>query len=486
MIENQSLMSFGRFDQHLEPFFAKYPPDQAQELLECLLIKLNDQADIKQGEGYYGSDNLMLAGIKPDDSDATNGLTFACLDALETLRLANPQFNVRLHHASPPELVARVCDLARRGCAQLSFYNDEAIIPSLAHAGFPIEDARNYALDACQDILIEGRSDFFVGGGIELTPLLLDALQGVDEQTSFEQLMDACRSRVRDAAASAAERYLRDLEGPSPSPLPFLSGTLDDCIDQGLDVTQGGLRYRDKGMFVMSPVNAVNSLTAIQHVVFRDRAASLVEVRDACVRNYEGQEPLRQRLLAAPKWGNDDDRVDELAKDLLEFACKEILQHRIDPEARFLAGIHQPHHVTTGARIGATPDGRMAGEPICVTLSPANGTERRGPTAVLKSVAKIDPMLCQWNSAVTLNLHPTAVAGESAVYKLEALLRTFFALGGIQLQTNILDSQVFREAQCHPDRYRDLVIRVWGFSAYFVDLSPAYQEEFIARTAHRL
>jgi len=476
MAENQSLMSFGRFDQYMERFYNNCPSAEAQELLECLFIKLNDQADIKQGEGYYGSDNLMLSGIRPDGSDATNRLTYACLDALDRLRLPNPQFNIRLHKNSPKQLVARVCDLARQGLGQLAFYNDDAIIPSLVSAGFPVEDARDYALDACQDILIQGKSDFYLGGEVELTPLLLKVLEEIDEQATFTQLIEAYKEKIARTVKNSAERYVQSLSLPVVSPLPFLSATLDDCIAKGLDVTQGGLKYRDKGMFVMSPVNAVNSLAAIKKVVFDDGVASLAEVKNACKNNFEDCERLRKRLLAAPKWGNDDDYVDLLGKEIMEFACREILKHQIDSEARFLSGIHQPHQVSVGLRIGATPDGRKAGEPFPVTLSPTNGTDHKGPTAVIKSVTKINPILLQWNSALMLHFHPSAVTGKEGLKKFESLLRTFHSLGGTQFQT----------AQREPEKYRHLVIRVWGFSAYFVDLSKEYQEEIIERTAHGL
>jgi len=483
-VEDQVLMSFGRFDQYMEPFYQDCPKDEAQELLECVFIKLNDQADIKQGEGHYGSDNLMLSGTKPDGSDATNSLTYACLNVLDKLRLANPQFNARLHKNSPSELLWQVSHLAQQGLGQLSFYNDDAVIPSLAGAGFPIEDARDYALDACQDIIIDGKSDFYVGGSISLTPLLLNALNEIDNNSSFHQLMEAYKIEISNAIKGAAENYVRSLQHPVSSPLPFLSGTLEDCIGKGLDITQGGLKYRDKGMFVMSPVNAINSLAAIKKVVFEEESSSLAEVKIACQNNFDDYEVLQQMLLAAPKWGNDDDSVDLLGKEVLEFACQEILKHRIDDEARFLSGIHQPHHVTTGARIGATPDGRKASEPIPVTLTPSNGTDRSGPTAVIKSVTKIDPMLCQWNSALLLNFHPSAVAGDEGLRSFQYLLSTFFDLGGIQLQTNVLDVEALKAAQQEPEKYRNLVVRVWGFSAFFVDLSKKYQDELITKTVY--
>lgn len=482
LVESQVLMSFGRFDQYMDSFYNACHPEVAQDLLECLFIKLNDQVDIKAGEGHYGSDNLMLSGTKPNGHDATNPLTYACLDALDHLRLANPQINIRLHKNSPDRLVRRACELSSQGLGQLSFYNDDAIVPSLAGAGFPVEDARDYSLDACQDIIVDGKSDFYLGGSIHLTPILLSVLDRIDDQASFEELVEFYKRGIAEAVKASTEGYIRSLNRPVTSPLPFLSGSLEDCISKGLDVTQGGLKYRDKGMFVMSPVNAVNSLAAIKKVVYGDSTASLTTVKLACKNNFEGYEQLRQELLAAPKWGNDNDSVDMLGKDVLEFSCKEILKYRIDAEARFLSGIHQPHHVTTGERIGATPDGRRSGAPIPVTLTPANGTDRLGPTAVIKSVTKIDPMLCQWNSALLLNFHSSAMAGEEGISKFESLLRTFIALGGIQLQTNVFDRGTLRAAQREPEKYRDLVVRVWGFSAYFVDLSEKYQEEVISRT----
>ena len=486
MVENQKLMSFGRFDQYMSRFYSTCQVDTAQELLECALIKLNDQADAKEGEGNNGGDNLVLSGIRPDGRDATNDLTYTCLDALDHLRLANPQFNARLHKNSPPKLIRRVCELARQGLGQLSFYNDDAIVPSLNAAGFPVEDARDYALDACQDVLIDGKSDFYLGGMVKMTPLLMAVLEKIHNNVTFSQLMEAYKGEIASAVQDAAEKYIRSLNGNIASPLPFISGSLDDCIGKGLDVTQGGLKYRDKGMFVKSPINAVNSLASIKKVVFEDHVASLEEVKNACSCNFEDYDLLRQQLLAAPKWGNDDDRVDLLGKEVLEFACREILKHRIDDEARFLSGIHQPHYVKQGAEIGATPDGRKAGEPIPVTLTPSNGTDRKGPTAVIKSVTKIDPMLCQWNSALLLNFHSSAVTGQEAQQKFEHLLKTFISLGGVQLQTNVLDVETLRTAQREPEKHKNLVIRVWGFSAYFVDLSKQYQEEIISRTLHTI
>jgi len=486
MVENQHLMSFGRLDQNLGPFFDACPVDERQELLECFLIKVNDQSDILMGEGHYGADNVVLGGLRRDGTDATNALTYACFDALDALRLVNPQMNVRLHAGAPADLWRRTSGIAAQGVGQLSIYNDDTAVPALASGGIAIDDARDWALDACQDVLIEGCSDTYCAGNIRMTPLLLETLDSLPEDAPFDNVLDAYRARIRKAADAAAKAYRDNTAALAASPLPFLSGTMDDCIGAGCDITEGGLRIPAKGMFVMSPVNAVNSLAAIKHVVYDEKAATLAQVREACAADFAGCDGLRQRLLAAPKWGNDNDEADALGADILEFACAVIREHSMDDGTPFLSGIHQPHHVRTGNRMGATPDGRKAGEPIPVTLTPVNGTDVNGPTAVIRSVTKIDPLCCQWNHALLLTLHPGTFRGRDGAEKLEALIRTYHVLGGIQLQMNVVDAEALREAQRYPERHRGLVVRVWGFCSYFVNLHPDYQDDIIRRTAHRL
>ena len=486
MVENGTLMSFGRLDQNLGPFFDVCPVPERQELLEWFLIKVNDQADMLMGEGHYGQDNVVLGGQHRDGTDATNALTYACLDALESLRLVNPQMNVRLHSGSPPELWRRTCEIVAQGTGQLSIYNDDTAVPALASGGFAIEDARDWALDACQDVLIEGCSDTYLAGSFSMTPLLMDTLNTIPGSATLDGLLDAYRARIRKAGGEAARNYWDTRTAWAASPLPFLSGTMDDCIGAGIDITEGGLRIRAKGMFVQSPVNAVNSLAALKRVVYDEKAATLTQVREACASDFVGHDELRQRLLAAPKWGNDNDDVDALGAEILEFACAVVREHTGEDGIPFLSGIHQPHHVRAGNRMGATPDGRNAGEPFPVTLTPVSGSDMNGPTAVIGSVTKIDPMCCQWNHALMLTLHPSAVRGPSGATKLESLIRTYHQLGGIQLQMNVVDADTLRDAQRHPERHRGLVVRVWGFCSYFVNLHPDYQDDLIRRTAHGL
>ena len=485
LMENYALISFGRFDQTIVPFWDVCPPDEAMELLQCFFIKLNDQADIVARISY--TDNLTIAGLKPDGADASNPVSYACIDAVQALNLEQPMLAIRLHKSSPAKLLRRVSQLAaRRGGGQMSLYNDDAFVPALEGVGFASEYARNYSLDACQNVGIDGCSQFFIAGMIEMTPLLLETLEHVDDASSYEAFLDDYRSRIARVIQTFADDHERSRFRRRFSPLLFLSGSLDDCIEKAKCMTDEGCRFYDKGMVVQSPVNAVNGLAAIKRVVYEENAATLAEVREACRNNFEGAEPLRRKLLAAPKWGNDDDRVDGPGRELLEFACREILKHRIDDEARYLSGIHQAHHVANGANIPATPDGRRAGEPIPATISPTNGTEKHGPTAIIRSATKIDPMLCPWNFGLQLTFSPSTLDGDEGMEKFESLIRTYIAMRGPQLQFNVVDPETLRQAQLQPERYSDLIVRVWGFCARFVDLTKDYQDDLIRRTAHTI
>ena len=485
ILEVGCLVTSGRFDQLIGPFWPSDPAgqDRAKELLDCYVIKSNDQDDLWTGRSLINN-NFMLSGLTPDGDDATNDVTWAVLDSVAKLRLPDPQLAVRLHKDSPPELIRHVARLLRDGVSQISVYNDDLFIPALVGAGFPVEDARDYAIDACQDVNIAGKSVFYNAGSYTLANWLLDTLQAVDDDAEWETFFRAYQARIAENIDEHLTEYAHRFNTRPADPCPFLSVMMDDCIAAGLGAANGGLRYRDKGVFLAQPVCAINSLAAIRKVVYEDRVATLADVRAACLADFAGYESLRRELQAAPKWGNDDDAVDLIGKELLDSAAQEIVRHRLDAQAGFLAGIHQAHHVATGQGMPATPDGRLSGDPLSVTLAPANGTARKGPTAVMRSITKLDPMLIQWNSSLTMTFDPASLAGETGLDKFAALITTYLAMSGPQLQVNCISADTLRAAQADPDAYGDLVVRVWGFCDRFVDLSPEYQQELIDRTAH--
>ncbi|MHC4562498.1 MAG: pyruvate formate lyase family protein [Planctomycetota bacterium] len=481
------LVSVGRFDQIVEPFWPEDPAEQnrAQELLDCFLVKCNDQNDLWKGASLVNN-TLMLSGLKPDGADGTNAVTWAVLDGVGRLNLADPQPAVRLHKGSPPELVRRVGQLWRNGIAQISVFNDDVFAEAMTKLGFPAVDARDYAIDACQDVNIAGKSVFYLAASIPMCVHLLETLNSAPDDADWETFYGAYKEKLAKEIEAALVRHAYNVVTYVGDPCPFLSVTMDDCIETGLDVANGGLRYRDKGAFMGEPVCAINSLAAVRKVIYEDGVATLGELRDACEANFEGYEELRGKLQEAPKWGNDDDDVDLIGKDIVEFACHEINRHRMEDGSRFLAGVHQAHHVAVGSGLKATPDGRRDGDPLAPTMAAAGGTERRGPTAVMRSATKIDPMCIQWNFSLTMTFDPTSLAGETGLDNFAALIRTYIAMRGPQLQVNCVDGDTLRAAQADPEAYSDLVVRVWGFCDRFITLAPEYQEEIISRTAHCL
>ena len=267
------------------------------------------------------------------------------------------------------------------------------------------------------------------------------------------------------------------------APLPLISPLYHGSIEQALDITLEPYPIKDKGYFFGTAVEAVNSLAALKKAVFEDHAFSLEEVWQACEEDFQSHKGkiIQAVLWNCPKWGNDEAFVDDLAKDLLDFCLTQCQSHRTFYGGRVLGGIHQPHPVPSGEELGATPEGRHKGAPVAVTLTPENGTMERGATAVLNSAAKIDSSKVYWNFCVMVNYFSSVFEGNQGSELFETLLKGYFEKGGLQHQPNVVNVEDLRRAQENPEQYRDLIVRLWGVSAYFVNLPRAIQEEMIAR-----
>jgi formate C-acetyltransferase len=339
---------------------------------------------------------------------------------------------------------------------------------------------------------------------------LLDERCGFE---SFDELLSALKARIVAEIDADADTYNKGAEiftlardgkfdeyferlretggapvwfGRSPAcPMPFLSGMYHGTLEVAADMIYDVYPLKHKGAMIGAAVEGVNSLAAIKKVVFDDKKYTLAEVHDACKKNFDGMENtvIRHQLQSAPKWGNDNEYVDLLAKEILEFCLLEFTKRELFDGGRLLSGIHQPHPVTTGYGIGATPDGRGAGEPIAVTMTPANGTMKNGATAALRSASIFDPKLLQWNYCFMINYYSSMFDGDEGREKFKNLLKTYFALGGMQHQPNIVDKATLLSAQDAPEKYKDLIVRLWGVSAHFVDLPKDIQDELIARLA---
>lgn len=512
IIESFEFVCYGRLDVILEPYLKDTPRDAAQEIVNCLLLKMYDQADLNTTYLNKYSSQLVvtLGGVLPDGKSAVNEVTMMFLHAIDRVRLPEPEFNLRLHSSNPPEFLELTSKLTVSGCNFVSYYNDDAFVANLVAAGLDEDDARGYAFDLCQDINIPGKGDFFYVCNPMLANLLMELLEKGCTYADFDALLADYKDHLAQSIARQIEAHNRAQQqlhlyrdehydeyfegirrGWMPScrnkspmaPLPLLSALYHGSIEAACDVIYEPYPIRARGAFFGTAVEAVNALSAIKHVVYDQGQATLAEVVAACEADYrgDGQEILRQLLWNAPKWGNDDDRVDAIACDLFDFCLSELARHRTFDGGVILGGIHQPHPVPTGKKLMATPEGRHAGEPVAVTLTPESGTASEGATATLSSAAKLDGRLCQWNMCVMVNYYASVFEGNEGDAIFRQLLTTYFAKGGLQHQPNVLSVEALRAAQNDPDAYRDLIVRLWGVSAVFVDLPRELQDEIIAR-----
>lgn len=516
MIESGRFICYGRLDVILGGYIGDMPDDEALELIECLLLKMYDQADIKDGSSiaqHEGQLVVTLGGVLSNGESAYNRVTRLFLLAIGDIMLPDPEFNLRISKKNPQEFLDLATALTVRGANFVSYYNDDLFVESLEGAGIPIEYARDYAFDLCQDINIPGVNDSWCVMNISIARNLLGLLDERCDFESFDELLSALKARIVAEIDADADTYNKGAEiftlardgkfdeyferlretggapvwfGRSPAcPMPFLSGMYHGTLEAAADMIYDVYPLKHKGAMIGAAVEGVNSLAAIKKVVFDDKKYTLAEVRDACKKNFDGMENtvIRHHLQSAPKWGNDNEYVDLLAKEILEFCLLEFTKRELFDGGRLLSGIHQPHPVTTGYGIGATPDGRGAGEPIAVTMTPANGTMKNGATAALRSASIFDPKLLQWNYCFMINYYSSMFEGDEGREKFKNLLKTYFALGGMQHQPNIVDKATLLSAQDAPEKYKDLIVRLWGVSAHFVDLPKDIQDELIARLA---
>jgi formate C-acetyltransferase len=492
--------SLGRLDQYLWPFYrveveaGRLTEDEARELLACFWIKMWLPYDVQ---------NAMLGGLRPDGSDATNDLSYLILDTLDDVGLIR-QTSLRWHNGTPERLLRRACAVAGDGrlTGQPQFFNDEVIVPTLVERGVPPEEARDYSVIGCIEVTVGGRSDPRVvahytnlakclelalnDGACMLTGKQLGPRTGTVQQLrGFDAVWRAyCEQAQHELAQAAARLRQCEADQVKSHPLPALSALTDDCVERGLDITAGGARYNSTGVSCVGIANVADSLAALRQVVFERGEATLEQVAKAMRADFAGAEDLRRRLLQAPKYGNDIDCVDAIARDVVEHFCRTVERHRDarggDFRAHLLSFIFC---VSLGRDTAAGADGRRAGEPLANSMAAQQGMAVRGPTALLRSAAKLEPRRAAAGTSLTLDLHPSMLEGHDRGAALAPLVEAFFRLGGGHVQFNVVDAKTLRQAQAEPERHRGLVVRVSGYSAYFVSLDPALQEHIIARSA---
>ncbi|MGQ9524831.1 MAG: pyruvate formate lyase family protein [Armatimonadota bacterium] len=498
----EGIDSPGRFDQYMYPFYrasidsGELTREQAFDLLEQLWFRFEE----------VRAWNLCVGGQTPDGRDATNDLSYMILELVKKHRFRAPNVTMRCHPGTPPELWRLACECISTGVAMPALYNDEAVIPALQRFGIPLEHARDYAMNGCNQIDIQGKSHMGLEDGelslVKCLELALnDGFCPVHKRqvgpktgdprafTSFDDLMRAYKQQVEYFTRRIVEiaNTSQEVYGEH-APEAFRSLLTEGCIESGRDFKAGGPLYNHAQVLTQGIANAADSLMAVKTLVFDRREITMDELLSALSANFEGHEDLRQRLLHCPKYGNDHDDVDSIAKEIVEHFFMELMKYRTWRGGGIYGGGSSVYvrGIPFGQNVGATPEGRFAHTPLADSVGPVQGRDRSGPTAVLNSVSKIDSSLFQSGYVLNLRFAKSSLTGPDALAKLEALVKAFFARGGQQVQINVLNADDLRRAKENPDEYRSLVVRVGGFSEYFVNLSPELQDEIITRTEHML
>jgi formate C-acetyltransferase len=488
----QGARQLGRFDQYMYPFLkrdleaGRLTEEEALELLESLWIKYNMVTDFSMDN----LQNLILGGQTPDGRDATNPLSYMCIKATERLGLIDPKWSIRIHRGMPDEFLRKACEIIKSGSYQPGIYNDEAIVPALMRTGNPVEDARDYTNDGCSELLVQGKTNpWAFEAKVLLLKCLERAMEDLEAYETFEGLMEAVKEEISLAVEMATSNCnLVQSAVPRISPNPFVSATVEGCLEKMKDLTEGGAVYNSSAVCVSGVADTADALAAVKKLVYEEGSIGKEELLKALRGDFEGQERLRLMLLnRAPKFGNDDEYVDSLAAELIEHAHDEVTKHRNPRGGRYILGIFSyGSYIGHGIVTGATPDGRRAGTGISPNFSPSPGRDVKGPFAVFKSTTRVNQQLTANGTALDLAIHPSALRGPGGIDKLMSLIKGFRELGGMQVQFNVVDAEVLKAAQREPEKHRNLTVRLWGFPAYFVRLPTEFQDHIIARTDHPL
>ena len=506
----------GRLDQNLFPFYKKgleegtLTREWARELLEAFWVKFNNQpAPPKVGvtaeeSGTYTDFALInVGGLKPDGSDGANELSYLILDVIEEMRLLQPSSMVQVSAKNPDSLLLRALKIIRTGFGQPSIFNTDAIVQELMRQGKAVEDARKGGSSGCVEAGAFGREAYILTGYFNMPKILEITLNnGVDPRTgkkigletgdprnfgSFEELLSAFEKQMKhfidikirgnNVIEKLFATYL---------PSPFLSLFIDDCIAKGKDYHNGGARYNTRYIQGVGLGTITDMLTSLKYNVFDQKLITMDEMLRALSQNFKGYERLRDHLInKTPKFGNDDDYADEQARRVFD-----LYFGLIDGRPTVCGGKYRINllpttvHVYFGKVTGATPDGRLAGEPVSEGISPVQGMDRKGPTAVIKSEGKLDHIKTG-GTLLNQKFTPQLLADDEGLAKLKDLIRSYFRLMGHHIQFNVVTAETLREAQKHPEKYRDLIVRVAGYSDYFVDCAKELQDEIIRRTEHQ-
>jgi formate C-acetyltransferase len=505
----------GRLDQHLYPFYKKelaegtLTKDKATELLQSFWVKFNNHpAPPKVGITALESNTytdfalINLGGVKPDGSDAVNEMSYIILDVIEEMRLLQPSSMVQLSKKNPESFINRAVKIVKTGFGQPSIFNTDAIIQELTNQGKSLIDARNGGASGCVESGAFGTESYLLTGYFNLPKILEVTLHnGFDPRTlkqiglqtgdpksfkTMQDLMNAFEKQVQHFVNIKIEgSNIIEKTFMTHIPTPFLSIIIDDCVATGTDYINGGARYNTNYIQGVGMGTITDSLTALKQHVFEEKNTSMNDFLKALENNFEGAEDLHYKLVyKTPKYGNDDDRADDQLKDVFELYYNAVNGHKSPRGAAYRINLLPTTcHVYFGSVMQASADGRMAKTPVSEGISPVQGADRKGPTSVAKSAAKIDH-LRTGGTLLNQKFTPSFFEDETSISKVSSLVRSYFKMDGHHIQFNVVNADTLRDAQKHPEHYKDLIVRVAGYSDYFNDLGEDLQNEIINRTEH--
>ncbi len=505
----------GRLDQHLLPFYqaemeaGTLSREKARELLQCFWIKFNNHpappkvgVTAQESNTYTDFALINLGGVRENGSDAVNELTYLLLEVIKEMRLLQPGSMIQLSKKNPDRFMHKALDIIRTGFGQPSIFNTEAIIQELLRQGKTLEDARNGGASGCVETGAFGTEAYILTGYFNLTKILEVTLHnGYDTRTqqqlgpktgdpdsfgSFEELMTAFQAQINFFADVKMEgnKIIEHLFATS-LPVPFLSLLIEDCIANGKDYNAGGARYNSSYIQGVGLGSVTDSLTALRYHVYDKKNISMQGMLQALRNNFVDFGEFYETLVFhTPKYGNDDDYADQQAIDTFEMFFQSIDGNPCHRGGHFRINmLPTTCHIYFGSVTGATPDGRKAGKPLSEGISPVQGVDQNSPTAVLKSAAKID-QIKTGGTLLNQKFTPSFFEDSESYSKLTSLIRSYFRLDGHHIQFNVVSASTLRDAQRHPEKYRDLIVRVAGYSDYFNDLGEDLQNEIILRTEH--
>ena len=553
-------ISPGRFDQYMFPYY-KADIDKglisrefAQELIDCVWVKLNDLSKVRDKvsaagfAGYSMFQNLCAGGQDEEGKDATNDLSYMCVQASMHIQLPAPSFSVRIWNGTPNEFMLRCAELTRTGVGLPAYYNDEVIIPALMSRGISLKDARNYNIIGCVEPQVSGKTDgwhdsaFFnmcrplelvFSNGYDKGELVSIQTGDVEEMQTFEEFFDAYKKQMRyNIGLMVNANNAIDYAHAIRCPLPFQSSMIEDCIGRGKTIQEGGAIYNFTGPQGFGIANMTDALTAVKTLVFDEKYLTMKELKQALSDNFgRGMTPdeaekatkevikelmskgknvseeqisdifkmfivglsseqekakydkLLDKIRSLPKYGNDIPEVDYFARDIAYIYTKEVEKYKNPRGGMFHAGLYPVSaNVLLGQQTGATPDGRLANTPVADGVGPCSGSDVCGPTAAANSVAKLDHGIASNGTLYNQKFHPSALSGMAGLSNFVAYIRAFFDQKGMHMQFNVVSRETLLDAQKHPENYRNLVVRVAGYSALFTTLSKSLQDDIINRT----